>query len=86
MALKIDPVVLNGSNYVVWAPDMETLLKRKGLWKYMKVVIPDPTDDQEKFIVDGKKDEVVGVIMTYISWEIDFTSVESTSLIKSGRS
>jgi hypothetical protein len=50
-----------------------------------KVVIPDPTDDQEKFIVDGKKDEVVGVIMTYISWEIHFTSVESTFLIKSGR-
>jgi hypothetical protein len=62
--------VLNGSNYVVWAPDMETLLKSKGLWKYMKTVIPDPTDDQEKFVVDGKKDEVVGVIMTYISWEI----------------
>jgi hypothetical protein len=39
-----------------------------------------------KFVVDGKKDEAVGVIMTYISWEIDFTSVESTSLIKSGRS
>jgi hypothetical protein len=38
----------------------------------MKIVIPDPTNDQEKFIVDGKKDEVVGVIMTYISWEIQF--------------
>jgi hypothetical protein len=38
----------------------------------MKIVIPDPTDDHEKFIVDGKKDEVVGVIMTYISWEIWF--------------
>jgi hypothetical protein len=72
MALKIDHVVLNGSNYAVWAPDMETLLKRKGLWQYMKVVIPDPTDDQVKFVVDGKKDEAVGVIMTYISWEIDF--------------
>jgi hypothetical protein len=46
---------------------METLLKSKGLWKYTKVMIPDPTDDHAKFIVDGKKDEVVGVITTYIS-------------------
>jgi hypothetical protein len=45
MASKIDPIVLNGSNYAVWAPDMETLLKSKGLWQYTKVVIPDPTDD-----------------------------------------
>jgi hypothetical protein len=50
----------------IWKP----YLKRKGLWQYTKVVIPDPTDDQEKFVVDGKKDEVVGVITTYISWEI----------------
>jgi hypothetical protein len=38
----------------------------------MKVVIPYPTDDQEKFVVDGKMDEAVGVITTYISWEIHF--------------
>jgi hypothetical protein len=29
-------------------------------------------DDQVKFVVDGKKDEVVGVITTYILWEIRF--------------
>jgi hypothetical protein len=44
----------------------------KGLWKYMKVVIPNPTDDHMNFIVDGKKDESVGVITTYISQEIHF--------------
>jgi hypothetical protein len=33
----------------------------------MKTVILDPTDDQAKFIADGKKDEDVGAIMTYIS-------------------
>jgi hypothetical protein len=38
----------------------------------MKILIPDPTDDQVSFIVDGKKHEVMGVIMTYISWEISF--------------
>jgi hypothetical protein len=64
---KIDLVVLNESNYAVWAPYMETQLKRKGLWQYMKIVILDPTNDQAKFNVNGKKDEVVGVIMTYIS-------------------
>jgi len=58
---------LNGSNYTVWAPDMETPLKSKGLWKYMHISILDPTDDEEKFVVDGKKDEVVRVITAYIS-------------------
>jgi hypothetical protein len=51
---------------------METLLKIKGLWKYTNTAIPDPTDDQMKFIVDGKNNEVVGFIMTYISQEILF--------------
>jgi hypothetical protein len=35
-------------------------------------VIPDPTNDQAKFVVDGKKDEVVGVNTTYIAREICF--------------
>jgi hypothetical protein len=70
MDLNIDLVVLNESNYVVWTPYMETLLKRKELWKYTKIVIPYPIDDQTKFVVDGKKDEAMGVIMTYILLEI----------------
>ena len=45
MASKNDHVVLNGSNYVKCARDIETLLKRKGLWLYAKVAILDPTDD-----------------------------------------
>jgi hypothetical protein len=32
----------------------------------MKIAILDPIDNHAKFIVDGKKDEVVGVITTYI--------------------
>jgi len=36
----------------------------------MKAVILDPIYDQEKFIVNGKKDEAIGVIMTHISWNI----------------
>jgi hypothetical protein len=51
---------------------METLLKSKGLWQYTKILILNPIDDQVKFVVHGKKDEVVGIIMTYISWEIKF--------------
>lgn len=72
MASNIDPIVLNGLNYSIWAPNMETLLKRKGLWQYMKAVIPYPKDDQLKFVVDGKKDDVVGFITTYTSKEIFF--------------
>jgi hypothetical protein len=45
MASKIDIVILNGSNYVVWEPNMETLLKSKGLWQYMKTTTPYPTND-----------------------------------------
>jgi hypothetical protein len=45
MDSKIEPVVLDGFNYVVWETDMEMLLKSKGIWKYMKVSIPDPSDD-----------------------------------------
>jgi hypothetical protein len=72
MASKIYLVIMNKSNYIVWAPDMEVLLKSKGLWKYKKTVIPDPIVDWENFDVDGNKDEVVGVIMTYILREIHF--------------
>jgi hypothetical protein len=32
----------------------------------MKILIQDPTNNQMKFNVDGKKDEAVGVIMNYI--------------------
>jgi hypothetical protein len=72
MDSKIDRVILNGSNYAVWALEMKTLLKSKGLWKYTKIVIPYPTDDRENFAIDGKKDESLGVITTYISREIHF--------------
>jgi hypothetical protein len=51
---------------------METMLKSKGIWKYTKVAIPEPTNASTKFSIDGKEDEVVGAITTYISWEIYF--------------
>ena len=46
---------------------METLQKSRGLWNYSKDVILYLFDASSKFVVDGKKDEVVGVITTYIS-------------------
>ena len=46
MASKIDLVVLDGLNYVVWVTGMETLLKTKGLWHYTRTIIPYPMDDQ----------------------------------------
>jgi hypothetical protein len=51
---------------------METLLKSKGLWQYTKAAIPYLTDSLEKVSIDGKKDEALGVIATYISQEIYF--------------
>jgi hypothetical protein len=41
-------------------------------------------DDQNKLFVDGKMDEVVGDIMTYILREIRFHISGITSLIKGG--
>lgn len=72
MASKIETNVLDGLNYVICAIDIEMLLENKGLWKYTKVLIPNPFDAQEKFVIARKKDEVVGVITTYISCEIWF--------------
>jgi len=40
--------------------------------KYTKDVIPYLKDDQVKFVIDIKKYEFVGVIMTYIYREIFF--------------
>jgi hypothetical protein len=51
---------------------METKLKSKALWQYTKIVIPDPIDDHAKFVVDGKEDEAIGIIMTYILQKIHF--------------
>jgi hypothetical protein len=70
MASKIEPIVLDGLNYVVWEIDMEMLLKSKGLSKYMKVAILDSSDVATKFAINKKKDEVAGFITTYISCEI----------------
>jgi len=72
MASKIDLLVMNGSNYAACELYMETLLKIKGLWKHTNIVILDQTDDQEKCVIDGKKNDVVGVIMIYISLKILF--------------
>ena len=55
---------------------METLLKNKGLWKYMKTIIVDFMDVDAEFIIDVKNDDVVAIIIAYISREICFqTSV-----------
>ena len=66
MASKIEHVVLNGDNYANWMTDTETLFKSKGLWKFTKTSISDPMDINAMFSINPKKDEVVGVITTYI--------------------
>ena len=72
MASKIEPTILDGLSYAVWATDMETSLKSKGLWQYKKAAILDQSNALAKFVINRKKDEVVGVITTYISQEIQF--------------
>ena len=72
MVSKIEPVVLNGHNYAIWETYMETLLKRKGLWFFTKNYIVHLIDVDAKISISVKKDEVLGVIMNYISREICF--------------
>ena len=67
MDSNIEHTDLDGLKYAVWLTDMEMLRKSKGLWKYTKILILDMSDAQEKFVVDRKKGEAVGVITTYIS-------------------
>jgi hypothetical protein len=43
---------------------------------YNGVYLLDPKDEHEKFIMNGKKDEVVGVMLTYIYREIHFHTSE----------
>ena len=59
MASKIELIVLNGLNYIIWETNMEMFLKSKGLWQYTKVLILDPSNAQENFVINGNKDEVV---------------------------
>ena len=66
MDSKIVDVILNGHNYAIWALDTKALLKTKGPGQYTKVSILDTNDGQDNFVIDGKKDEAVGVITTYI--------------------
>lgn len=68
-----EPLVLNGHNYGMLARDIETLLKSKApLWQFIKTTVINPKDEHSKFIINGNKDEAVGVMMTYISREICF--------------
>ena len=67
---------LNGHNYAIWVTNMETLLKNKGLWKYMKTIIVDFMDVDAEFIIDVKNDDVVAIIIAYISRKICFQTSE----------
>jgi hypothetical protein len=51
---------------------METPLNRKVLWEFTKMTVPYPKANEYKFIIDGKKDTVVGYIMSYVSKNIFF--------------
>ena len=62
-------------------PYMETLLKRKRIWKYTKVIILDLTDEWPKFVIIKKEDEVFWVITTYIQGIFGFIQVISIPLM-----
>jgi hypothetical protein len=70
MSSNPELVVLNGYNYGIWAQDMETPLMSKVSCQFTKTLVPKLKDGQQKFVIDEREDEVVGVITTYISREI----------------
>jgi hypothetical protein len=51
---------------------IENFLKGKALWQFTKNIMPNLEDEHKNFMVNGKKDEAIRVIMTYISREIYF--------------
>jgi hypothetical protein len=53
---------------------MKTLLKSKYLWKFTNNVVSNPKDDQQKFIIDGKKDEDAVFRIAYIFKDIFFNT------------
>jgi len=66
MISRLEIVVINGHNYVIWAQYMKTLSKRKVLWQFTKTRVANSKDDHHKFFIDKMKNEDIGVIMTYI--------------------
>ena len=48
------------------------IAKKKGALEIHEDCDSNPKDDQVKFVIDRKKDEVVEVIITYISRDIHF--------------
>ena len=72
MISKIKPIVLDGHNFAIKYTYMETLLKSKGLWKFVKTTIAGRMDVDAMFSIDIKKDKVVGVITTYNLGRIRF--------------
>jgi hypothetical protein len=51
----------------------------------MNIAVLDPKDDEQKFVINMKKYEAIGVMTTYTSREIHFIQVGSIVLIKSQR-
>jgi hypothetical protein len=42
-------VILDGSNYSMWAQNMEVFLKKRRLWRYVTGAVPKPVQkDNEK--------------------------------------
>ena len=82
MISKAELVVLNGHNYAIWVTYMETLLGEKWPSTFMKTIVHS-TDVDAKSSIDVKKDEVVGIITTYISRETHFIKVGSNVLMLS---
>ena len=76
MTSKIELVVINRHIYEICVLYMETFLKIKGLWKYMKVSILDSIDDHDQFVIVKKEDKVVGFTKTYILRDINFHTGE----------
>ena len=54
----------------MWEQYMETLLKSKYFQQFTKTMILNSRVEHDKFIINRKKDDAIGFMMTYISKEI----------------
>ena len=58
--------------------DMKMILNSKHVWQFTKNLVLEPNDEDKKFIVNGKKNMVEGVMTIYISREIHFHTSGAT--------
>jgi hypothetical protein len=76
-------VILDGSNYSMWAQNMEVFLKGRQLWHYVTGAVPKPVQkDKEKEEFASHMEEWDSIHYKILSWFVN-TSIPSINSLLS---